>query len=69
MPADSVFDDSVTNLLSVLCILIYYKSFHLLMQRERKALMISNLALLLVIFQVTVVKGLSVTLTVTPVTA
>ena len=51
MPADSIFDGPVTNLLSTLCILIQILSpAH---AKGEKALMISNLALLLFVFPVT----------------
>ena len=47
MPANSIFDGPVTNLLSVLCILIEVLSCgH---AKAKKAFMISNLALLLVV--------------------
>ena len=51
-PANSIFDGPVTNLLSVVCSLI--ESFHGLVQRGQKSftLVVSNLALLLIVFQV-----------------
>ena len=50
-PADSIFDGPITNLVSILCISVEILSrAH---AKGEKALMVSSLALLLVIFQVT----------------
>ena len=50
MPANSILSHPITNLLSVLCILM--QSFHMLMQkRKQKGLSVSSFTLLLVIFK------------------
>ena len=51
MPADNTFHDPMTNLLSTLCILI--EILYPAHAKGEKALMISNLALLLVVFPMT----------------
>ena len=52
MPANSIFDSPMTNLLSVQCILIEILS-HAHAEGAKKALMVSNLAILRFDFQVT----------------
>ena len=52
MRANSIFDGPITNILSVLCILIEVLSGAYV--NGEKALVISSLALLLIIFQVMV---------------
>ena len=51
MPEDSIFDDLITNLFSILCILIEIISPA--DAKGAKALMIANLPFLLVVFRVT----------------
>ena len=56
MPADSIFDGPVTNLLSILCILTEILS-HVHVKGQKSPYDISDLALLLVVFQVTAWHG------------
>ena len=53
MPAGSIYDEAITNLLSILSVLIETISRAHAKGAIGKVLMISNLALLLVVFKVT----------------
>ena len=61
MPANSIFSGPVTQLLSVMCVLMKILS-HANVKKKKKGLRILNFALLFVVFkrhQIMAVKGLS----------